>query len=70
MAERFSLDGREKEESLERYEAVGYDALVAASTDVTGDHLETPNGFNESTPRNLKAASNIFCQGTLKILMA
>ena len=45
MAERFSLDDREKGESLERSEAVGYDALVAASTDVSGDHLETLMGF-------------------------
>ena len=29
MAEHFSLDGREKGESLEWNEAVGYDALVA-----------------------------------------
>ena len=44
MAEHFSLDDCEKGDSLEWYEAVGYDALVAASTAVTGDHLETLKG--------------------------
>ena len=62
MAERFSLDGREKEESLEWYEAVGYDALVAASTDVTGDHLETPKGFNDQLQEISKQRRTFFAK--------
>ena len=69
MAERFSLDGREKEESLEWYEAVGYDALVAASTDVTGDHLETPKWFNDQL-QEFSKQRRTFLPSTLKSLMA
>ena len=47
MAEHVSLDDCEKDASLEWYEDVGYDALVAASTVVTGDHLETLKRFND-----------------------
>ena len=62
MAERFSLEGREKDESLEWYEAVGYDALVASSTDVTGDHLETPKEFNDQLQEISKQRRTFFCR--------
>ena len=45
MAEHVSLDDCWGDERLERSEAVGYHALVVASTDVSGDHLETLMGF-------------------------
>ena len=69
MAEHFSVDCREKDESLEWYEAVSYDALVAASTDVTGDHLETPNGFDDQL-QEISKQRRTFLPGTLKSLMA
>ena len=47
MAEVFSLDDCKEDERQERYEAVGYDALPVASTDVTVDHLETINEVND-----------------------
>ncbi len=62
MAERFSLDGREKDESLEWYEAAGYDALVAASTHVTGDHLETYKGFNDQLQEISKQRRTFFAR--------
>ena len=62
MTERFSLDGREKDESLEWYEAVGYHASVAASTDVTGDRLETPKGFNDQLQEISKQRRTFFAR--------
>ena len=62
MAEHFSLDDCEKGDSLEWYEAVGYDALVAASTDVTGDHLETLKGFNDQLQEFSKQRRTLFAR--------
>ena len=62
MAVHFSLDDCEKGESLEWNEAVGYDALVAASTDVTGDHLETLKGFNDELQEFSKQRRTFFAR--------
>ena len=58
----FSLNDCEKDGSLEWNEAVGYDALAAASVDVTGDHLETPKGFNDQLQEISKQRRTFFAR--------